>query len=56
MSKPKISYNEKRKPVTIIGYGFENGDQWPLPIFKSELNTFHGKVYKTLKQAKGAMK
>ena len=56
MPKPKISYNEKPKPIVIIGYGFEKGDKWPLPIFKSDLNTFHGKVYKTLKQAKEAMK
>jgi hypothetical protein len=40
----------------IIGYGFEKGNKWPLPIFKSEKNIFHGKVYKTLKQAKEAMK
>ena len=67
MSRPKGSKNvkgiiepkglsAKERAVVIIGYGFEKGDKWPLPIFKSEKDSFRGKLYQTVNEAKEAMK
>ena len=64
MGRPKGSKNTtgpkglsvKERVVVIIGYGFEKGDKWPLPIFKSEKNLFRGKLYRTVNEAKEAMK
>jgi hypothetical protein len=42
----------KKGEKLIIGYGWYETENHPLPIFKSELYSFKGKLYKTFDKAK----
>jgi len=49
INSPIIKRN--KNDVLIAGYGFNENDIHPVPIFTSELKNFRGKKYKTLDKA-----
>lgn len=41
----------KKNEVLVAAYGFTEKDDHPIPIFSSEINTFKGRMFKTLDKA-----
>jgi hypothetical protein len=41
----------KKNEVLVAAYGFTEKDTHPIPIFSSEINTFKGRMFKTLDKA-----
>lgn len=47
-----ITTNKKKSTEPLVaGYGFGNNDDHPVPIFSSEINTFKGRMFRTLDKA-----
>ena len=41
----------KKNEILVAAYGFTEKDDHPIPIFSSEINTFKGRMFKTLDKA-----
>ena len=41
----------KKNEVLVAAYGFTEKDDHPIPIFSSEINSFKGRMFKTLEKA-----
>ena len=41
----------KSNEVLVAAYGYSKKDTHPIPIFSSEINSFKGKMFKTLEKA-----
>ncbi len=44
-----------KKDAVVVGYTFTDGDRFPMPVFSAELDTFRGKIYRTIEKAKLAL-
>jgi len=42
---------KKTNEVLVAAYGYTENDTHPIPIFSSEINSFKGKMFKTLEKA-----
>jgi hypothetical protein len=53
----KVKVKKAEREVKIIGYAIDRGEnEMVYPVFASEENSFRGKLYPTVKKAKGGMK
>lgn len=53
----KVKVRREEREVKIIGYGIDKEENaLPYPVFASELNSFRGKLYPTVKKAKESVK
>jgi len=44
-----------RKDAVIAGYTCNIGDRFPMPVFSAEVDTFTGKLFSSIEEAKSAI-